>query len=1619
MSGHRLMTAIGSAILIALHSSIALAAPSVPSLFVVDDVTPGAVWDTPVGITFLPGGRMLVAEKRGRVYTVTNGVRSVSPLWQAEAQVLDNGDRGLLGIAVDPAYGTPGNRWLYLLYTVDPDSNNVDTDSDAYGRLIRIQVLPGDSTVDYNSRQVLFGADWPRGPVSGGDSHTIGSLRFAADSTLIVSVGDGAQYNSMDQGGQDPGAFGAGKTDPNENIGAFRAQDITSLAGKILRLDRTTGRGLPSNPYWDGNANSVRSRVWAYGTRNPFRFSLRPGTGSTDAALGRPGTLYIGDVGWTTWEELDIARNGGINFGWPCFEGFGANGQYQAGSPAHNGCGSIGTATNPTSPSSPIAAWHHTDDAQSVPPGFHGNTSIGGTFYTSNRYPVQYRGQYFFGDFGQSWIRVAVVDANDNLIQVLPFGTSMDGPVDFALDPATGDLIYVAINVGGIRRIRYTGATGGNTPPIAIAAANPNSGAAPLTVNFSSSGSSDADGDPLAFSWLFGDGGSSSAANPTHVYASPGNFPAQLTVSDGRGGSDVRTLSIVVGSGSGAFPTTPVVDNFNRANGALGGQWVGQTTGLTISNNQLTSSSGAAVSAVWNGAVFGADQEVYVTFNAINAAAPEHDLMLKVQGTSYTGGHIEVRYTAAAGQVQVSTYTGATGWVNRGGPIAVTFGVGDRFGARALANGTIEVYRNGAQIGSTSAGTWPFAASGGRLGLTVDGITGSLLDDFGGGNVVANANTKPTAILIAPTNGSFYISGQTISLVGDGSDAQTPSDSLTYQWVMDLHHNTHVHPAAFTGFGKIQSYLGDNHDDGTGVFEEIKLIVADPGGLTDTARVSIYPEVDLTPSIATVAPATPTGGQPATYTFRLRNLGRMPAPFSRWVLRAGGTLVAQGDTLVPARDSVTITRTASLAAGTFNLRARADSLGTVTETDEGNDASNVTLTVNPVAGNTPPVANAGGAPVSGTAPLAVTFSSAGSSDPDGDPITFAWAFGDGGTSSAAGPAHTYVAAGSYNAVLTVSDNRGGSGRDTVVVTVTGAASGFPSTAVVDNFNRANGALGGQWVGQTTGLTISNNQLTSSSGAAVSAVWNGAVFGADQEVYVTFNAINAAAPEHDLMLKVQGTSYTGGHIEVRYTAAAGQVQVSTYTGATGWVNRGGPIAVTFGVGDRFGARALANGTIEVYRNGAQIGSTSAGTWPFAASGGRLGLTVDGITGSLLDDFGGGDVVGGPPPGNTPPVANAGGAPVSGTAPLAVTFSSAGSSDPDGDPITFAWAFGDGGTSSAAGPAHTYVAAGSYNAVLTVSDNRGGSGRDTVVVTVTGAASGFPSTAVVDNFNRANGALGGQWVGQTTGLTISNNQLTSSSGAAVSAVWNGAVFGADQEVYVTFNAINAAAPEHDLMLKVQGTSYTGGHIEVRYTAAAGQVQVSTYTGATGWVNRGGPIAVTFGVGDRFGARALANGTIEVYRNGAQIGSTSAGTWPFAASGGRLGLTVDGITGSLLDDFGGGDVVPAVASLGAQRSVDEAVAAPSLPGALALSTPWPNPASSGVTLALDLPDDADVRLSVLDVQGRRVMVGPLEHRPAGRWTLAWNGASAAGPVRPGIYLVQVSVGERQLLRRVVVLP
>ncbi|WP_375760902.1 PQQ-dependent sugar dehydrogenase [Corallococcus exercitus] len=467
----------------------------------------------PTTFASLPDGRILIAEKDGAVRLFKDGLLQPVPFIDLRGRVNSHHDRGLMGLAVDPAFAT--NGFIYLLYTYDDDGT--DDSGPKTSRLARYTAL-GD-TASPASELVLLGTtvgnscnDFPAGAdciPSDSASHSVGNLRFAPDGSLFVTSGDGARFDAVDDD-------------------ALRAQSLDSLAGKVLRITRS-GEGVASNPFWNGDARANRSKVWALGLRNPYRFSLRPGTS----------TPYLGDVGWNTYEELNVAPPG-ANLGWPCYEGPFRQHGYEP-KPA---CQAL-YARGPGAVKAPLYSWNH---------GV-GQTATGGFFYTGTAFPEAWQGAYFFGDYTQQWIRTLRVDANDQLVpdSVTLFATGVGGLVELGLGPDSNPF-FVDILAGELRRIRYTA---GNTPPVAVASATPRRGEPPLLVRFSSAGSSDPEGDALQYRWDFGDGSPvSTLPAPEHTYAMTGFYVARLTVSDGRGGSHSAAVSVTVGN---ALPVVTIL----------------------------------------------------------------------------------------------------------------------------------------------------------------------------------------------------------------------------------------------------------------------------------------------------------------------------------------------------------------------------------------------------------------------------------------------------------------------------------------------------------------------------------------------------------------------------------------------------------------------------------------------------------------------------------------------------------------------------------------------------------------------------------------------------------------------------------------------------------------------------------------------------------------------------------------------------------------------------------------------------------------------------------------------------------------------------------------------------
>ncbi len=372
--------------------------------------------ELPTAFTFLPDGRILVAEKAGVVRVVKDGTLLDRPFLDFTTRVNTYSNRGFLAIRASPDFETSGLVYVYYVL----EDGRGDEAAPRTTRLSRVRAdgdvaAPGSEEVVLGRERAGSCNDLARGadciPADG--DHNGGGIVFAADGTMFVTIGDGWLGT------------------PNFNANSLRSQDLDSLAGKLLHITRD-GEGIASNPFWTGDPDANRSKVWAYGLRNPWRVSLRPGTG----------VPYVGDVGWNEQEEIDVGRRGG-NYGWPCYEGRARRTEYSS----HATCREL-YKRGRAAVVFPLSVQLHP-----------GSTSItGGTFATSTTYPVGVRNAYFYADFGQNWLRHLAVDAEDELIpgSDVEFGRELAGPVSIETGP-DGTIYYLAINSGELRHLVATG----------------------------------------------------------------------------------------------------------------------------------------------------------------------------------------------------------------------------------------------------------------------------------------------------------------------------------------------------------------------------------------------------------------------------------------------------------------------------------------------------------------------------------------------------------------------------------------------------------------------------------------------------------------------------------------------------------------------------------------------------------------------------------------------------------------------------------------------------------------------------------------------------------------------------------------------------------------------------------------------------------------------------------------------------------------------------------------------------------------------------------------------------------------------------------------------------------
>ncbi len=469
-----------------LASARQTAALQIPDGFVLETIVNNFEW--PTAFSFLPDGRILVTEKGGMVKMVENGIVHAQPVIDLRQHVNDYVDRGMIDVAVDPDFTR--NHFIYLFYTYKPASMPHDSPDAVMGRIERY-VLDGNAVRPETATRILDDFESTR------QNHSVDSLRWSPEGYLFVSLGEGAPSIEV--------------TDL-----AYRAQIIDDLHGKLLRINKEDGTGVPGNPFYDAaNPKSARSRVWAYGMRNPFRFGVHPITGIP----------YVGNVGDVTYESLWRATPGS-NFGWPCVEGIINRPDY----------GSKPQCKDITLETVTPAEWDY--------PHFSKNASLtGGDFNFATNFPSSMYGDLFIADYSVQWIKRAVLGKDGRVTRIEDFASGIGEPVDLKFGP-DGMLYYLSIYSGGLRRISYK--AGNHTPDVKLSA-TPLAGAVPLTVMLSGNGTTDPDKNLWRYEWDLGDGRKAAGIDVTHQYTANGQYIARLTAIDTQNGQRTAQQLITVG----------------------------------------------------------------------------------------------------------------------------------------------------------------------------------------------------------------------------------------------------------------------------------------------------------------------------------------------------------------------------------------------------------------------------------------------------------------------------------------------------------------------------------------------------------------------------------------------------------------------------------------------------------------------------------------------------------------------------------------------------------------------------------------------------------------------------------------------------------------------------------------------------------------------------------------------------------------------------------------------------------------------------------------------------------------------------------------------------------------
>jgi cytochrome c len=523
----------------------------------------------PMELELAPDGRIFFNEIGGKLRIYHPETHDVS--LAGTIPVFPEQENGFLGFALDPAFSS--NHWIYLYYS---PTNYVGQ------RLSRFS-MRGDSLDLRSEIQVLEFGEQRRECC-----HHAGSVEFGPDGNIYISTGD----NTNPGGDSD----GYAPIDERPDHGPADAQksaaNTADLRGKILRIRPTAAGGytIPDGNLFPKDGSAGRPEIYVMGCRNPWRMSIDEQTGFVYWGEVGPDAGGDGPRGPRGYDEINQARKAG-NFGWPYFVGNNfaysyfdyatkkRGAKYDPLQPTNNSPNSTGAKVLP--PAQPaFIYWPYGESKEFPMLGQGGRTACAGPvfhfkpeFKSSGGFPPSFDNCLLFYDWQRPFIKWARLDNDSKLVGIEPFTSAVtvvndhdranaarvknefviQRPVDSQFGP-DGCLYLLdygetwgANKDSRLLKISYQW---GNIAPVARVNADKTAGREPLVVTLSSAGSKDYEGDPLQYEWILHPGGKvfSKQAAPVLTLKEPGNYIAELRVSDGHGGIGTANVPLIVGN---------------------------------------------------------------------------------------------------------------------------------------------------------------------------------------------------------------------------------------------------------------------------------------------------------------------------------------------------------------------------------------------------------------------------------------------------------------------------------------------------------------------------------------------------------------------------------------------------------------------------------------------------------------------------------------------------------------------------------------------------------------------------------------------------------------------------------------------------------------------------------------------------------------------------------------------------------------------------------------------------------------------------------------------------------------------------------------------------------------